>query len=145
MLYWHGGWNCQLLNRGGPFGVPIQWLTTAHKIPCWRGDGSRSGPSPCKAIRDKKPLKSLVTSSDIKSNVVPGLWPGLRRFLVPGRSWMGRFCSVSPVEILDVVTKFSGFCPPRSGGRYFWFFRTGADVSPLQGRASSGACPQVRR
>ncbi|EBE1087531.1 hypothetical protein DDJ83_21085 [Salmonella enterica] len=44
--------NCQLLNRGGPFGVPIQWLTTAHKIPCWRGDGSRSGPSPCKAIRD---------------------------------------------------------------------------------------------
>lgn len=25
--------NCQLLNRGGPFGVPIQWLTIAHKIP----------------------------------------------------------------------------------------------------------------
>ncbi|EFB2493753.1 hypothetical protein E4J12_20205 [Escherichia coli] len=39
--------NCQLLNRGGPFGVPIQWLTTAHKIPCVRGDGSRSGQSPC--------------------------------------------------------------------------------------------------
>lgn len=43
--------NCQLLNRGGPFGVPIQWLTTAHKIPFVRGDGSRSGPSPCKARR----------------------------------------------------------------------------------------------
>lgn len=26
-------------------------------------------------------------------------------------------------------------CPTRSGGCYFWFFRTGADVSPLQGRA----------
>lgn len=39
--------NCQLLNRGGPFGVPIQWLTIAHKIPCVQGDGSRSGPSPC--------------------------------------------------------------------------------------------------
>lgn len=63
--------------------VPIQWLTTAHKIPFWRGDGSRSGPSPCKAIRDKKPLKSLVTSSSIKSDVVPGLRPGRRRFSVP--------------------------------------------------------------
>lgn len=39
--------NCQLLNRGGPFGVTIQWLTTAHKTPCVWGDGSRSGPSPC--------------------------------------------------------------------------------------------------
>lgn len=39
--------NCQLLNRGGPFGVPVQWLTTTHKTPCVRGDGSRSGPSPC--------------------------------------------------------------------------------------------------
>ncbi|EDU8832666.1 hypothetical protein S679_004753 [Salmonella enterica subsp. enterica] len=46
--------NCQPLNRGGPFGVPIQWLTIAHKIPCWRGDGSRSGPSPCKAKGDLK-------------------------------------------------------------------------------------------
>lgn len=25
--------NCQLLNRGGAFGVPVQWLTTTHKTP----------------------------------------------------------------------------------------------------------------
>ncbi|WP_212728960.1 hypothetical protein, partial [Citrobacter sp. wls831] len=39
------------------------------------------------------------------------------------------------LHILDVVTIISGFCPPRRGGSYFWFFRTGADVSPLQGRS----------
>lgn len=27
------------------------------------------------------------------------------------------------------------FCPSLRDGRYLWFFRTGADVSPLQGRA----------
>lgn len=76
--------NCQLLNRGGPFGVPIQWLTSAHKIPCWRGDGSRSGPSPCKAKGDQKPLRSLVTSSIIKSHSVPGLRPGAARLFSGG-------------------------------------------------------------
>lgn len=86
--------NCQLLNRGGPFGVPIQWLTTAHKIPCWRGDGSRSGPSPCKARRDITPLNSLVTSSIIKSHSVPGLWPGAAR-LFSGEC--GRVFSWCPV------------------------------------------------
>ncbi|EFO2385545.1 hypothetical protein DEN88_21405 [Escherichia coli] len=38
--------NCQLLNRGDPFGGQTLWLTTAHKIPCVWGGGSRSGPSP---------------------------------------------------------------------------------------------------
>lgn len=70
--------------------VPIQWLTTAHKIPFWRGDGSRSGPSPCKAIRDKKPLKSLVTSSGIKSDVVPGLWPGAAALFSAGEELDGQ-------------------------------------------------------
>lgn len=93
-MYWLGGWNCQLLNRGGPFGVPIQWLTTAHKIPCWRGDGSRSGPSPCKARRDITPLSSLVTASIIKSHSVPGLWPGAARLFSGG---CGRVFSWCPV------------------------------------------------
>lgn len=70
--------------------VPIQWLTIAHKIPFWRGDGSRSGPSPCKAIRDKKPLKSLVTSSGIKSDVVPGLWPGAAALFSAGEELDGQ-------------------------------------------------------
>ncbi|EHE8763963.1 hypothetical protein PV820_004466 [Salmonella enterica] len=35
-----------------------------------------------------QPLNSLVTSSSIKSDVVPGLWPGRRRFSVVGRGWM---------------------------------------------------------
>lgn len=90
----HRGRICQLLNRGGPFGVPIQWLTTAHKIPFWRGDGSRSGPSPCKARRDQKPLRSLVTSSIIKSHSVPGLWPGAARLFSGGGGRVFRRCLV---------------------------------------------------
>ena len=58
--------NCQLLNRGGPSGVPIQWLTTAHKIPCVRGDGSRSGPSPCQTSGVLKGQCDILTATKIK-------------------------------------------------------------------------------
>ncbi len=88
--------NCQLLNRGGPFGVPIQWLTTAQKIPCWRGDGSRSGPSPCKARRGITPLSSLVTSFIIKSDSIPALWAGAAALFSGGNGL--------DIRILDVVT-----------------------------------------
>lgn len=83
--------NCQLLNRGGPFGVPIQWLTTAQKIPCWRGDGSRSGPSPCKARRGITPLSSLVTSFIIKSDSIPALWAGAAALFSGGNGLDIRF------------------------------------------------------
>ncbi|EAV0145540.1 hypothetical protein EP546_23360 [Salmonella enterica] len=39
------------------------------------------------------------------------------------------------LNILDVVTSFAVFLPATKGGSYLWFFRAGADVSPLQGRA----------
>lgn len=56
------------------------WLTTVHKTPYCRGDGSRSGPSPCKARRDITPLDSLVTSFIIGIHLVPGFRPGATRF-----------------------------------------------------------------
>lgn len=85
--------NCQLLNRGGPFGVPIQWLTTVQKTSYWRGDGSRSGPSPCKAERDITPLSGLVTSSIIKSDSIPALWAGAAALFSGGNGLDIRFCS----------------------------------------------------
>ncbi|AOC88922.1 hypothetical protein A678_04535 [Salmonella enterica subsp. enterica serovar Enteritidis str. 2010K-0271] len=71
--------------------VPIQWLTTAYKIPCWRGDGSRSGPSPCKARRDITPLSNLVTSFIIKSDSIPALWAGAAALFSGGNGLDIRF------------------------------------------------------
>lgn len=42
------------------------------------------------------------------------------------------------LNILDVVTINACFCPSQRGGRYLCPFRTGADVSPLQGRTLLG-------
>lgn len=32
-MYGNVEWNCQLQDCGGPFGFPVQWLTTVLKIP----------------------------------------------------------------------------------------------------------------
>ncbi|EAQ9928397.1 hypothetical protein EAV45_22295, partial [Salmonella enterica] len=52
-----------------------------------------------------------------------------------GEGLDGRVGTGFRINKLDVVTTNACFCPPRRGGSYLWFFRTGADVSPLQGRA----------
>ncbi|QBA03992.1 hypothetical protein FORC78_p038 (plasmid) [Salmonella enterica] len=66
-------------------------MTTAYKIPCWRGDGSRSGPSPCKARRDITPLSNLVTSFIIKSDSIPALWAGAAALFSGGNGLDIRF------------------------------------------------------
>lgn len=110
--------NCQLLNRGGPFGVPIQWLTTAHKIPCWRGDGSRSGPSPCKARRDITPLSSLVTSFIIKSDSIPALRAGAAALFSGGNGLDIRFFSGFVGQHFGCCNYLYDRGPAHSDGRY---------------------------
>ncbi len=95
--------------------VPIQWLTTAQKIPFWRGDGSRSGPSPCKARRDITPLSSLVTSFIIKSDSIPALWAG---FSVVGIGWILGFCSGFVGQNFGCCNYLHDRGPAHRDGRY---------------------------
>lgn len=69
-------------------GAPIQWLTIGHKIPCWRGDGSRSvGYRPAKSYGTRSHLKFSYIIHN-KSLLYPG--PAARgSFLVVERGWGG--------------------------------------------------------
>ena len=90
--------------------------------------------------------QELVTTSIIKSDVVPGLRPGAASLFSGGSRLRCCRCARSAVLIVFyVVTIFSRQRPLRSDGTNLCSLRTGADASPLQGRAFSGACPQVRR
>ncbi len=93
-----------------------------------------------------QPVRILVTTSIIKSDGVPGLRPGAASLFSGGSRLRCCRCARSAVLIvLYVVTIFLRQRPLRSDGTNLCSLRTGADVSPLQGRAFSGACPQVRR
>lgn len=87
---------------------------------CTIGVARPSGPlGPLTGVLRKLPETSLPTFER-----------GRRRFSVPGGA--GYF-----------VCLRRG--PAHNDGRCFWYFRTGADVSPLQGRSFSGVYPQGRR
>lgn len=83
-----------------------------------------------------QPLRILVTTSIIKSDVVPALWAGAASLFSGGPRLRRRRCARSAVLIvLYVVTMLSRQRPQQRGGTNLWCSRTGADVSPLQGRA----------
>ncbi|MBP1523081.1 hypothetical protein IU399_27470 [Salmonella enterica subsp. enterica serovar Worthington] len=62
-----------------------------------------------------------------------------------GGSWMVEFDEVLCTGLFECCNYFVLSGPAAfGGGGAIWCFRIGADVSPLQERASS-ACPQGRR
>jgi len=82
--------------------------------------------------------QNLVTTSITKSDVIPGLRPGAAALFRGGsrRRWC-RCARSAALIVLYVVTMRARQRPLQRGGTNLCCFRTGADVSPLQGRAFS--------